>query len=129
MDESTKTIKFMSLTEQQIQHMKEHRTTELPPEMFKKSIMKSARQKKTDDDDDDPPADDNKILAEVAFTAFTLSTTFPQNIALMKDGSIVYCDQFLPPLEDALRPNIVGFKFQKVFANYKFYKSNVYHSI
>lgn len=57
------------------------------------------------------------------FVGFNLKTKFPQNICLMRDGSVVFCDSFIPaPLaEDDQRPLIAGYRFNQVCVKFYFY--------
>lgn len=82
--------------------MREKRTTELPPSMFKEALTTILEGK--------------EVIQKVGFVGFTLTKVFPQNICLMRDGSTVYCDNFYKTDEDE-RPIIAGFKFQKVRNN------------
>lgn len=108
MDEESTEIGYRSLTKQQIEYMKEKRTTQLPPWMFKKAVLAKRAGKEA-------------FIKELSFFAFTLTKEFPQNVCLMKDGSIVFCDEFLSPTTDAgapfgeeKRPLIAGYKFLQV---------------
>lgn len=94
--------------------MRTHRTTELPPGMFLEHRLGATKATKED-------------IVELVFVGFTLFRQFGQNICLMKDGTIVFCNRFLPRASaadiddenqederDAGKPLIAGFKFRKV---------------
>jgi hypothetical protein len=65
-------------------------------------------------------------IRELAYVGFTLTTKFKQNICLLKDGTIVFCNRFLPTtaitesstdngeVEGDGKPLIAGFKFGSV---------------
>lgn len=104
-EEDASKVGFRSFSRQQIEYMQTHRTTQLPPGMFKKAVIARTGGK--------------EIIKELAFERFTLSTEYPQNVCLMKDGSIVFCDAFLqpPPSTSSAvekRPLIAGYKFLQV---------------
>lgn len=98
-------IDFLKLSEKQIAHMREHRTTELPPAMFQEAVFGTKQGEKDE-------------IKKIVFTAFTLTTSFDQNIALMRDGSVVFCHRFIHRDFDVDgendEPLIAGFKFKKV---------------
>jgi hypothetical protein len=109
-EEEDTSVGFNSLTRQQIEYMKANRTTQLPPWMFRKAVttQKAANGAK-------------EIIKELQFERFTLTTEFPQNCCVMKDGSIVFCDEFVPSGTSSSsskvenRPPIIrGFKFLSV---------------
>ena len=119
---STKGVDFMALTKQQIKHIRDNRTTELPPDMFlemttRVKIIKHRQGRRR------VTTTTKTEITSVKFSGFTLRKTFNQNICLMVDGSVVFCDEFLPPStvtggdeddDDGGRPYISGFKFRKV---------------
>lgn len=107
---------FMGFTREQILYMREHRTTSLRPNMFKR--FKSST---TDIDDDHNEGEDERSSAEgttkklkiLEYEGFKLRNTFPQNIALMQDGSLVFCEDFVIPTGHA-SPVIFGYRFENV---------------
>lgn len=106
-------IDFLKLTKEQIEYMRTHRTTELPPGMYMEHRFGTTKQTKDD-------------IVEIVYVGFTLKRTFKQNICLMRDGTVVFCNRFLPSTavasvsadnneeEDDGKPLIAGFQFQKV---------------
>lgn len=97
----------MRLTPDQIRHVQKTHSLELPPWLVKRILYgKKPRSLKKIQ---------RKTLDAVGFQ---LTNKFPQNIALMKNGDIVFCrDFFYPDGEDA--PMISGFKFNKVIFPYE----------
>lgn len=106
-------IDFLNLSKDHIQYMRTHRTTELPPGMFLEHRMGTTS--KTKDQ-----------IVQLIYVGFTLFRNFEQNICLLKDGTIVFCNRFLPGISsgnvgdddeeqcDNGNPLIAGFKFGKV---------------
>lgn len=126
---------FMGFTREQILYMREHRTTALPPNMFKR--FKSRASSDIDDDAEVNPDDersdvddnepDKKKLKILEYEGFQLRNSFPQNIALMRDGSVVFCEDFVKPPGHAF-PVIFGYRFQKVsiFKNKDFFQCSTW---
>jgi hypothetical protein len=55
------------------------------------------------------------IVTELVYERFTLETNYPQNVCLMKDGSVVFCEEFVKLTADEKEPpQIVGLKFLQV---------------
>jgi len=103
--------------------MRKHRTTELPPAMYCEAKFGTKK-------------DERDEIKEIAFTGFTLETSFDQNIALMKDGSVVFCHRFIKHQDadvddedDQSEPLIVGFKFNYVSGLYILLLYNTYQHI
>jgi hypothetical protein len=94
-------VDFNKLTKQQSDYIAQNRTTELPPAMFNQAFKKKI------------DAGRKTIINKLEFTGFTLETTFPQNICLMKDGHIAFCHEFTE-VEGEERPFIVGLAFKQV---------------
>jgi len=109
-------IDFLKLTEEQIEYMRKNRTTELPPGMFLEHRFGTTE------------LSQKKIL-QLAYVGFTLTTVFPQNICMLKDGTIIFCHQFLMLPTDSStstndggeksdeKPLIAGFKFDQVICH------------
>lgn len=117
-EKSSKLIDLMKLTKEQVVYIKENRTTELPQSMFNRAIARGGLATGTTMTEDGrrrrcPQPNIDKL----EFMGFTLTKSFPQNVCMMRDGSVVFCDEFLliDPLEgDGDKPTIRGFRFQKV---------------
>lgn len=107
-DEDTKTFDFMALTVEQIAYLREHKTTALPPNMFKRMLSKVVRSSKEDGSQDS--AIEGRVLE---YVGFKLKNSFPHNVALMKDGSFVCCKRFTIP-SGHINPIIEGHKFDWV---------------
>lgn len=94
----------------ELDHMKKNYTLEVPPGTFKKSVLKSSPTCRADGDDDE-------VIKELKYKGFTLEKTFPQNICLTRDGSIVFCDEFTKSSnsdDEDEEPLVVGYAFGKV---------------
>jgi hypothetical protein len=97
----------MSLTAEQIGYLRDHKTTALPPNMFKRLLSTGKRPPKKNDSEDFV---EGNVLD---YAGFQLRNKFPQNVALMKDGSFVYCKRFTVP-SGHIAPVIEGYKFEWV---------------
>lgn len=107
-DADTKTFDFMALTVEQIAYLREHKTTALPPNMFKRMQSEIARSPMEDGSQDS--AVEGRVLD---YVGFKLKNYFPHNVALMKDGSFVCCKRFTIP-SGHISPIIEGYKFDPV---------------
>lgn len=106
MDPETCTIETMpTFNKDQLEHMKKNHTLEIPAGMFDKAVSKTtaAGRKGTE-----------TTITKLKYKGFVLSTVFPQNICITRDGSIVFCDKFEKVAEDCEKPIIHGYSFQKV---------------
>lgn len=108
LDKGKKAFDFMTFTPEQIQYMRDNMTTALPPNMYKRLLSNVPAA----DEDEGVETDyaEGKILE---FEGFRIRNTFPQNVALMKDGSFVFCTEFILP-KDHTTPLIYGYKFNWV---------------
>lgn len=92
---------------------------------FDDNVDNNGSSSSSDDDNEDNnatsvetawKANKDSIGKVMEFVGFKLSTKFPQNICLMKNGSVVFCDSFIPasPADANQRPKIAGYQFNKV---------------
>lgn len=114
LDKGKKAFDFMDFTQEQIQYMRENMTTALPPNMYKRLLSNVPN--------DCEDYTEGKILE---FEGFKLKNKFPQNIALMKDGSFVFCKEFILPVGHTT-PVIYGYKFNLVSELFIIYLCNIY---
>lgn len=106
MDEETGKVEAMpTFNVEQLEHMKKNHTLEIPAGMFDKAVSKTTEGGKT-------------TIKALKYKGFELSAKFPQNICLMRDGRVVFCDKFEKPLQDSEKPIIYGYEFKMVRNDY-----------
>lgn len=110
MDEETGKVEAMpTFNVEQLEHMKKNHTLEIPAGMFDKAVSKTTERGKT-------------TIKALKYKGFELSAKFPQNICLMRDGRVVFCDKFEKP-QDSEKPLIYGYEFKMVRNDY----IHIYH--